>query len=65
MEADMKSNLKKKIRRGTLTFEWIAITTLLVIGVISALGALRTALNHTAEVIPENVCHLSSELNVN
>ncbi|MBQ6108763.1 MAG: hypothetical protein IJK97_11190 [Thermoguttaceae bacterium] len=60
----MKSNVKKTIRRGTLTFEWIAITTLLVIGVISALGALRTALNHTAEVIPENVCNLSSELDV-
>ena len=55
---------KMKNRRGTLTFEWIAITTLLVIGVISALGALRTALTHTAEVIPENVCHLSSELDV-
>ena len=60
----MKSNVKKTIRRGTLTFEWIAITTLLVIGVISALGALRTALNNTAEVIPDNICHLSSELPV-
>lgn len=60
----MKSNIKTKIRRGTLTFEWITITTLLVIGVISALGVLRTALSHTAEVIPENVSHLSSELNV-
>ncbi|MCR5163212.1 MAG: hypothetical protein K6C40_04255 [Thermoguttaceae bacterium] len=60
----MSANSKKKPRRGTLTFEWIAITTLLVIGVISALGALRTALCHTAEVIPENVCNLSSELEV-
>ncbi|MBQ9456815.1 MAG: hypothetical protein Q4A17_09405 [Thermoguttaceae bacterium] len=60
----MKLNPKTKPRRGTLTFEWIAITTLLVIGVISALGALRTALNNTAEVIPDNICHLSSELPV-
>ncbi len=60
----MTLNAKKKTRRGTLTFEWIAITSLLVIGVISALGALRTALNRTAEVIPENVCNMSSELDV-
>lgn len=61
----MKQNQKTKPRHGTLTFEWIAITTLLVIGVISALGALRTHLSHTAEVIPENICNLSSELHVN
>lgn len=60
----MKQNLKTKPRRGTLTFEWITITTLMVIGVISALGALRTALNNTAEVIPDNICNLSSELPV-
>lgn len=60
----MKQNQKTKPRRGTLTFEWIAITTLMVVGVISALGALRTALSDTAEIIPDNVCNLSSELNV-
>ena len=60
----MKLNPKTKLRRGTLTFEWIAITTLLVIGVISALGALRSKLNETAEVIPDNICNLSSELPV-
>lgn len=52
-------------RTGSLTFEWLVITTLLVIGVISALGALRTALTETAEVMPENICNLSSEIEVN
>lgn len=51
-------------RRGSLTFEWIVISTLLVIGVLTALGALRNALNETAEVIPENICHLSTEIEV-
>ncbi|MCR5163214.1 MAG: hypothetical protein K6C40_04265 [Thermoguttaceae bacterium] len=31
------------IRRGSLSFEWIVITTLLVIGMISGLGALRNS----------------------
>ena len=30
-------------RRGSLSFEWIVITTLLVIGMISGLGALRNS----------------------
>ena len=60
----MKQNQKTKPRRGTLTFEWITITTLLVIGVISALGALRSALIHTAEVVPQNISQLSSQIEV-
>ncbi|MBQ9456813.1 MAG: hypothetical protein Q4A17_09395 [Thermoguttaceae bacterium] len=32
-----------KLRRGSLSFEWIVITTLLVIGMISGLGALRNS----------------------
>jgi len=56
--------MKKPIHRGTLTFEWVAVTTFLVIGAISAIGALRTALNNTAKVVPENICNLSSEIEV-
>lgn len=37
----MKKSTQK--RRGSLSFEWIAITTLLVIGMISGLGALRNS----------------------
>lgn len=55
----MKNSFK---RRGSLTFEWIVITTFLVIGVISALGALRHALNETAEVVPANVCNFCTEI---
>lgn len=63
MEAEMetRSYFRKK-RRASLTFEWIVITTLLVVGVISALGVLREALNRTAEIIPENICNISTEI---
>lgn len=37
----MKTRTPK--RKGSLSFEWIVITTLLVIGLISGLGALRNA----------------------
>jgi len=37
----MKNSTGK--RRGSLSFEWVAITTLLVIGMISGLGALRNS----------------------
>ena len=47
-----------------LAFEWVVITTLMVIGLISGLGALRNALNDTAEIIPANVCELSTEITV-
>ena len=49
-------------RRGALTFEWLVICTLLVIGMIGALGALRTKLCETAEVLPAGVSSLCEEL---
>ncbi|MDO4568920.1 MAG: hypothetical protein Q4D38_00885 [Planctomycetia bacterium] len=36
-------NKKCKQRCGSLSFEWIVITTLLVIGLIGGLGALRNS----------------------
>ncbi|MDO4628696.1 MAG: hypothetical protein Q4C70_05895 [Planctomycetia bacterium] len=58
--------LKKSPKRcGSLTFEWIVITTLLVIGVISGLGMLRSALNTTATLLPENVCEISTGISEN
>ncbi len=60
----MKTLKKSPKRRGSLTFEWIVITTLLVIGVISGLGMLRSALNETAKVLPENICNMSTEIEV-
>lgn len=35
--------LKRKQRRGVLTLEWILIVTVLVIGIIGGLGAVRNA----------------------
>jgi len=36
---------RRKKRRGMLTLEWIFIITVMVIGVIGGLGAVRNALN--------------------
>lgn len=60
----MKPLKKSPKRHGSLTFEWIVITTLLVVGVISGLGMLRSALNETANVLPENICNMSTEIEV-
>ena len=35
---------RRKQRRGILTFEWILLVTVLVIGVIGGLGAVRNAI---------------------
>lgn len=35
---------RKKDRRAALSFEWIVIVTLLVIGMIGGLGALRNSI---------------------
>ena len=49
-------------RRGSLTFEWLVIITLLVIGVINGLSALRLALNKTCEVFPQQISTMSTPL---
>ena len=35
---------RRKRRRGVLTFEWIILVTVLVIGIIGGLGAVRNAI---------------------
>jgi Flp pilus assembly pilin Flp len=35
----------RRRRRGVLTLEWILLITVLVIGIIGGLGAVRTAIN--------------------
>lgn len=45
-----------------LTFEWIVLVSLLVIGMISGLAVLRTTLYTTCTVIPENAANLCEEL---
>ena len=49
-------------RRGVLTFEWLVIITLLVIGMVSSLGVLRTSLYKTCEILPEGVSSICGEL---
>ena len=49
-------------RRGSLTFEWLVIVTLLVIGVINGLSALRLALNKTCTIFPEQVSTMCDPL---
>ena len=49
-------------RRGSLTFEWLVIITLLVIGVINGLSALRMALNKTCEIFPEQISTMSTSI---
>ena len=49
-------------RRGSLTFEWLVIITLLVIGVINGLSALRLALNETCETFPKQISTMSTAL---
>jgi len=61
METHMKK-MSYHSRRGALAFEWIIICTLLVIGMIGALGALRTSLYKTAEVLPAGVSSICDDL---
>lgn len=55
----MKRNGTKN-RRGALTFEWLVIVTLLVIGMIGGLGALRNSLYTTCEVIPQSAAGMNT-----
>lgn len=51
---------KAQKRTGSLSFEWIVITTLLVIGLISGLGALRNAVVDKLGDLTESVEELNS-----
>ena len=48
-----------KNRRGALAFEWIVIVTLLVIGMISGLGALRNSILSKVADVTESVDKLN------
>ena len=49
-----------KNRRGALAFEWIVIVTLLVIGMISGLGALRNSILSKVVDVTESVNNLNT-----
>lgn len=42
---DIKNGLRSSQRRGALTLEWILLVTVLVIGVIGGMAAVRAATN--------------------
>ena len=44
MRSARKTGMLKRRRRGVVTFEWILLITLLVIGVIGGLSAVRNAI---------------------
>ncbi|MDO4550478.1 MAG: hypothetical protein Q4C96_04425 [Planctomycetia bacterium] len=50
----------KKNRRGALTFEWIVIVTLLVIGMIGGLGVLRNTILLKVTDMAESVDKLNT-----
>lgn len=57
---------KKALRRqGSLSFEWIVITTLLVIGLISGLGALRNAVVDKLDDLTTSVENLNTAASTN
>lgn len=49
MAPQQQSKQRSRRRRGSLTLEWILLATVIVIGVIGGLGAVRAAIN--AELI--------------
>jgi hypothetical protein len=46
----------RRQRRGSLTIEWIALVTILVIGVIGGLGVVRNALIREFHDLTEAIC---------
>ena len=54
----MKDKSQKK--RGSISFEWIVITTLLVIGLISGLGALRNSIVEKLDDLTTSVENLNT-----
>lgn len=59
---------RRAARRGVLTFEWILLLTLLVIGIIGGLSATRNALLHELGDLSQgvealNACHHDNDSN--
>lgn len=50
-----RSTKRKRQRRGMVSLEWILIITVMVIGVIGGLGAIRVAVNGELEDLAEAV----------
>jgi hypothetical protein len=54
-----KSRQPSRRRRGVLTLEWILLVTVIVIGIIGGLGAVRSATNGELKDLAEAIKHLN------
>ena len=54
---------RRNRRRGVLTLEWILLITVLVIGIIGGLGAVRNATNHELNDLAKAIdaIHITTE----
>ena len=50
---------RSRKRRGVLTLEWILLATVIVIGIIGGLGAVRTATIGELSDLAEAITHLN------
>lgn len=55
---------KHKNRRGVLAFEWILITTLLIIGLVGGLAAIRDATNIKMADVGSAIGNIGTDYNV-
>lgn len=53
----MKS--RRSRRRGALTLEWVLLCTILIIGTIGGVAAVRNALILEYQEIIDTICHMS------
>ena len=54
-----KSRQQSRRRRGVLTLEWILLVTVIVIGIIGGLGAVRNATLGELTDLAEAITHLN------
>jgi hypothetical protein len=51
-----KTRRHARKRKGSLTIEWIALVTVLVIGILGGLGVVRNALVSEFQDLTESIC---------
>ena len=52
-----RKRFHRKRRRGALTLEWIVLITVICIGIIGGLGAVRNALIREFAELTESICN--------
>jgi len=54
-----RNNSRNKRRRGALTLEWILLVTILIIGTIGGVAAVRNSLILEYQEMIETICKMS------